>query len=112
MRYEDVIARMERNGDYSSAQEYRDSLMGRGISEYDSVDKYNPADGAQYTYAGDRAEEAYRDLIRQERREEERWEQEEAERQYYEQQQREQEEQAYLDYIKNQGPERMSLTYE
>jgi hypothetical protein len=103
--YRDVIRQMERNGDYSSARDYKDALRHHGHSEYDRVDRWNPADGAQHTHAGDQAERAYRDLQYEERREEERREEEAArERQHqrhlHEQEMQRQQEEA--DYYRQQ----------
>lgn len=87
MRYLEIINRMERNGDYSAAMDYKESLRESGISEHQNVDRHNPADGAQHTYSGDRAEEAYRDILASERRAEERREEqkkEAAEQEYLE----------------------------
>lgn len=82
---------MERMGYCGEAQEFKDSLQEHGHSEYDYADRFNPADGAQHTYAGDRAEEAYARLEREQRYREEERRQEE---QYYEEQQRQYYEQA------------------
>jgi hypothetical protein len=94
IRNENIIDRMERNGDYSAAQEFKESLREHNHSEYDRADRFNPADGAQYSYAGDCAERAYEDLRRDERRAEERQEEErQQEEDYYRHQQQQQEEQ-------------------
>lgn len=90
IRNSDIIERMECNGNYGEADEFRNTLREHGHSEYEYADRYNPADGAQHTYAGDKAEQAYEDIRRQERREEERREEEyrlEQERYYQSQQQ-------------------------
>jgi hypothetical protein len=91
IRNSDIIERMERRGDYSSASEFRNTLRENGHSESDWADRYNPADGAQYSHVGNCAEEAYRDLRYDERREEERQEEEQRQREeehrYYLQQQ-------------------------
>ena len=79
IRNSDIINRMERNGDYGEAHDYRDSLREHGHSEGDFADRFNPADGAQYSYAGDRAERAYEDIRREERRQQE-WQEEEQQR--------------------------------
>lgn len=71
MLNKDIIRQMENSGDYTAAREFEDSLYDHGHSQFDRIDRYNPADGAQYTYAGDRAEEAYKDLRRLERKREE-----------------------------------------
>lgn len=81
IRNSDIINRMERNGDYGAAHDYRDSLREHGHSESDFADRFNPADGAQYSYAGDRAERAYEDMRQDERRKEERQQEEEQQRQ-------------------------------
>lgn len=93
---------MERNGDYGAASDFRDSLREHGHSEYDYADRYNPADGAQYSYAGDRAERAYEDLRYDERREAERQEEEtrlqyEQEHQYRQQLEQQQEEEYWAE---------------
>lgn len=103
-RNSDIIDRMERNGDYGAASEFRDTLREHGHSEHDYADRFNPADGAQYSYAGDRAEQAYEDLRYAERREEERREEEmqlaqEQEYQYRIETERRQEEQEYWDTL-------------
>lgn len=102
IRNEDIINRMERNGDYGAARDFRESLREHGHSEHDYADRYNPADGAQYSYAGDRAERAYEDLRYAERREEEKREEEmrlaqEQEYQYQQEMERQIEEQEYWD---------------
>lgn len=94
--YRDVIERMERNGDYGEADSYRRALEHHGHSEWDSVDRFDVADGAAHTYAGDRAEEAFRDIQRDERhREELRAEEQEQERKHFEQMRRQAEQEQY-----------------
>jgi hypothetical protein len=104
IRNSDIINRMERNGDYGASSDFKDSLREHGHSESDWADRYNPADGAQYSYAGDRAEKAYEDIRREERNREEQRREEEyyaaqeyardrqqiSEEEYYEQQEQEQ----------------------
>lgn len=93
MNYKDIIRQMERNCHYGEADEYRRSLERNGINEYERVDRYNPADGAQHTYAGDKAEEAFRDIERHARYEEElREEEREQQRQHEREVRRQQEE--------------------
>lgn len=85
IKNKDTIEAMERRGDYSAAMEFRDTLREHGHSEYDRPDRFNPADGAQYSYTGDCAEKAYQDLKSEERREEYRREEEQRmeQEQYY-----------------------------
>ena len=71
IKYKDIIEKMERNGYYGEAKEYQDALRKHGYSEYENADRYNPADGAQYTYAGDKAEESYHNLRHEDQREKE-----------------------------------------
>lgn len=106
IRNRDIIERMERNGDYSASIDFRDSLREHGHSEYESADRYNPADGAQYSYAGDRAERAYEDLRWDERREEERHEEEQRlQQEQYHSAQRQAEQQEEQEYWANRNQE-------
>jgi hypothetical protein len=76
IRNQDIIDRMERNGEYVSAIEFKNSLHEHGHNEDDFADRFNPADGSQYSRAGYVAEEAYKDIRRDERRKEERQQEE------------------------------------
>ncbi len=93
IRNRDIIERIERSGNYSSAQEFRKTLRENHHSEHECADRYNPADGAQHSHTGDIAEQAYHSLRRDAAREEERREEEQhretMERQHYEQQREE-----------------------
>ena len=104
MTNRDIIERMKDSGDWSSALEFEEKLRDHGHSEYDRPDRFNPADGARYSHAGDCAETAYRELRSRELRKEERLdeelaEQEAAERANYERNQRDLEEAGRLDAI-------------
>lgn len=103
MRREDIYRQMERNGDYSEAENYRRTCEDHGHSMYERVSWYGEddiRDGCGHSYAGDRAVEAADDIRRAERREEQRREEEEElrreeERQYAARQRQIEEEEYY-----------------
>jgi ribosomal protein S21 len=92
--YEDVIREMKSRGHYHDAEEYQNALRRDYHSEHDTVDRLNPADGAQHTHTGRMAEEAFENLEWRARREEERREEERRKHEHYEHQCRERQRQS------------------